>query len=960
MNLKPFIFAIAAVAAPIVSAQINSPQSGGYALRAAEMLSNGNFQGCIDQCKVAIELGATNREMLDWLSAVASFKGNLQDAESKLRVFCKQYPSSTKVYSARLMTAILEFRKENFPETLSLLESINPKSLNEDEAEDLAYHTAFCLIKIGKNEEAIKQLQTLAHSKRYADAAKFYKAYVMYSDGDYTAALDLFADCNKHVSPGNMADYYIAQILFKEERYADALNTAQPLLSRSDISEEFRDEASRIVGECFYEVGHVSAAMAYLRPYVDKYQKASPLSTRYIVGTELYQLGDYDQAIDLLGSVTELTDRMGQSAALTVGQSYYALGNIKSAIIAFDKAVRLDFDSRLTEQAYYNYAVAQVDGGRVPFGSSIATLEEFLKRYPQSRYAESVREYLLNGYMSTGDYEGALRSLKSLDGNTSKNVLNARQQVNFVLGTRSLQSGDAQKAKDYFKESLKYSSQNSDIARQTDLWLGDALYSLGDYETAKTHYNAYLKVAPTGDKNRAVAQYNLAYCDFTLKNYEVARTQFRAAEGSRSLSEDAAVDCLNRIADTYYYLREFKTAAEIYKSAYDRMPAVGDYSLYQYAIMEGNLGKSDSKLSALEEMISRYPTSALRSSALMEKAVTLINLGKDVDAISVYNQVVEEYPATSQGRNSLLQLAIVNVNNGNENVAIDYYKRLIQHHPTSAEAAIAVRDLTRIYGDNGNIEDLNTFLESVSDAPQLDAVERNAIAAAGLLKKARTASDDANRLEAALELLKKYPEAEGAEEALRIAADIEYAQGMTDRALQHYTQLEARASSAAVRHVARMGVLRSARDMGQSDRIIEVSDQILSSSAGTGSDVQEVKFIRAGAFADKGNEAAAVDLWADLAKTPAEIFGTRAAFELADYYYQSEQLSKATQAAETLIDSNPPHAYWLARTYILYSDILRAQGSEFEADEYLRILRSNYPGTENDIFLMIDKRLPQR
>jgi len=39
------------------------------------------------------------------------------------------------------------------------------------------------------------------------------------------------------------------------------------------------------------------------------------------------------------------------------------------------------------------------------------------------------------------------------------------------------------------------------------------------------------------------------------------------------------------------------------------------------------------------------------------------------------------------------------------------------------------------------------------------------------------------------------------------------------------------------------------------------------------------------------------------------------------------------------------------------SDILRAQGNDFEADAYLKSLKSNYPGEEADIFTMIDERL---
>ena len=58
-----------------------------------------------------------------------------------------------------------------------------------------------------------------------------------------------------------------------------------------------------------------------------------------------------------------------------------------------------------------------------------------------------------------------------------------------------------------------------------------------------------------------------------------------------------------------------------------------------------------------------------------------------------------------------------------------------------------------------------------------------------------------------------------------------------------------------------------------------------------------------------------------------------------------------------LIDANPPHDYWLARGFILLSDVLRRKGSEFVADEYLRSLRQNYPGNESDIFRMIDERL---
>ena len=62
-------------------------------------------------------------------------------------------------------------------------------------------------------------------------------------------------------------------------------------------------------------------------------------------------------------------------------------------------------------------------------------------------------------------------------------------------------------------------------------------------------------------------------------------------------------------------------------------------------------------------------------------------------------------------------------------------------------------------------------------------------------------------------------------------------------------------------------------------------------------------------------------------------------------------------AVEALTTSGTPHSYWLARGFILLSDIYAAQGKKFEAREYLNALRENYPGSESDIFMMIDSRL---
>lgn len=959
MNKKPILLATFALGVLTAPAQINSPQSVGYEARAAAMLADGNFRGCIDQCDAALRLGSNRRELLSWLTAVASFNGSMPEASKFVNAYIRQFPGGQHIVSARLMKATLTFYAGKYQDALKQFEAINPSALNDNEAEDLTYRKAYSLMKLAEYGDATPLMNKLTATSRYGGAATFYCGYMAFAEGDYERAQELFAKCDKTKSPGDMADYYVAQILFKRREYDDVLKLLVPLLERKDVAAEFIDECQRLAGESFYALNDDDRAMVYLNEYMKKHGEDAPLSTRYIAGVERYQTGDYEQALELLAPVSLLTDEMGQSAALTMGQAYQATGNYKSAVIAFDKATRMAFNPQLTETAYYNYAVAQVDGGRVPFGNTVQTLEDFLKRYPKSRHAESVREYLVKGYMATDDYAGALRSLNAMTGNHSAAMDAARQRVNFVLGTRALQSGEATKAVAYLTEAMKYGSSDTSIEQQTSLWLGDAYYALGRYGEAATEYKSYMASTTAKDPNRRLAQYNLGYAEFAERKYDEARQMFERVVADRNTSTDMKQDAYNRIGDTYYYNTELTAAKSAYQKAYETKKASGDYPLLQIAMMQGHLGDYDGKIKSLETLIAEYPKSTRKPAAQTEKAMTLGLLGRRDAAISLYKQIAATYSTSQYGRNALLQLAILSDNNGDTEAAKSYYRQVISEYPTAPEAALAVQDLKRIYGDDGKIMELDEFLAGIEDAPQLDATERNAIAAASLLTKARNAASAESRLAAAEELLKDYPDATEAEDALAIAAKAYADMDIPGKALECYTQLEAKASTATMRHTARLGILRAADKLADNNRVESVSRELLDNPGATGVDLPEVKFVRAMALSRANRKAEAMEIWKELAAEQSGIYSTRAAYELANRHFLDGRLEEADRTAEALIDANPPHAYWLARTFILYSDILRARGSEFEADEYLRVLRSNYPGTENDIFQMIDKRLPQ-
>lgn len=951
--------AAAALLSVPAAAQINSPDARGYMTRAAAMLADRNYNGCLDQLDMMTRLNPEPRLTADGalLKAAAAYEAVDPEAESYIEEYLASYPESPWRSEMQLRLASLRFFAGDYAGALERFNAIDADALGADAADDLAYRSAFCRLKLGDYSTAEAAFDRLSSTSRYGNAACFYLAYIAYTAKDYDRAMQLFDETDQSTAPGNMADYYRAQIHYLRGDYGKAFALARPLTGNGTLEQGFRAEACRLTGESLFNTGQEEKAIPYLRDYVMMAETPLP-STRYMLGAADYRAGNYQKAIDELGPVTSENNAIGQSAYLFIGQSYLKLDNNAAAVMALGKATAMDYDPAVTETAYYNYAVARMKGGKVPFGSSVSTFEEFLKRYPSSRYAPKVEEYIINGYMTDNDYESALKSIERIS-QPSARVLAAKQRVLFVLGTRDYSAGRPSRALERLNSSLKLASHDAAIAAETYLWQGDCYYTLGQYANAEKAYRNYLAKAPRNAANRGIATYDLGYALFAQQKYTDARRQFETTASSGADAPTRA-DAYNRIADTYYYSSDFARARENYDRSYGLNPDAGDYALFQQAMMRGLTKDYRGKLSTLDDVIERFPSSSLTASALLEKAQTYTALGNQSSAIAGYTEVTERFPNTSQGRNALLQLAITYRNSGDENRAVSAYRNVISRYPSSDEASVAADDLKGIYAQRGAIEELDRFLSSIDGAPRLDAAEKSALASQSLFSRATTAMSRNDRDEAltlVTELVGRYPDSELAEDALAMKADIEYAQGKTEMAMADFTALETRASGATMLHRARLGMLRAARDLGRDAEAIATADRLLASSAAGLAEMQEVKFIRACAYANTGNICKAESEWSALAATPSNLYGSMSAYYLADRYFTDGKTDKALNTVNAFIDANPPHQYWLARGFILLSDILRSQGNTFEADEYLSSLKANYPGKEIDIFEMIDTRL---
>ena len=986
--MKRFLLcSIAAANIAAVNAQINSPASDGYLERGRKMYQDGNFQGALDQLNHLMQMPASQEEIQESLYYIAMsllHSGDLDEAKSSIKEYLAQYPSSFRRADMLMALADCDFYEGRYADALKGYSDIKPSALNLALQEDYTYRTSFCRMMTGDTDKAMRGFASLAGSDKYGNAARYYQAYIYYSEGSYAKAKELFARVDTSTPPGDGAFYYLTQIEFIEGDYQKALGMARKAIQTDT---EFRPEMERIAGESLYNLGQEEEAIPYLRRYISAVDDPTP-SALYVLGVSEYKSGNIEEAIKMLTPVTACDDAMGQSAYLYIGQANLRLGNMNSALMALDQAAKMDYDRAVQETAFYNYAVARMEGGRTPFGSSVNTLETFLKRYPNSRYAPEVQEYLVTGYMTDNNYEQALASIEKIR-RPSSNILTAKQRVLYILGSRDLASNNVGSALARFKEAKALSKQNKAIATECDLWLGDCYYRQGQYPQATKAFNDYLKASAASSPNRAIAYYDLGYSRFGEKRYSAARADFERVLKS-DLSDEVKADTYNRIGDCYYYESQFAKAADSYDAAYNLNHSAGDYALYQKALMRGLNRDHQGKIELLDGMMTEYPTSGLMPSAMLEKAESYVALGNSAEAIKVYSRLVDRFASTAQGRNGYLQLAITLLSTGKKDKAIDTYKKVIKSYPTSEEARVASDDLKRLYADDGRLNDYAKFIATVPNAPKLEvsemdrltfqSAEKDYLANGSVGKLARYIDDyphgtyepqalnylaiqsnesgnHDNSLRYATMLVERYPDSESAEDALAIKGNIELTRGDLKTAVNTFETLSRRASASRNVLAAQLGIMRASLRLGKYKDVKAAADKILSSTSISSGAKNEAIYSRAEAMSKTGNHDEAVKGWSQLAKNTDDLYGAMSAYYLSQHYFDTGKTSQARKSVERLIDSNTPHQYWLARGYILLSDIHRKQGNDFEANEYLKSLKENYPGEEADIFQMIDKRL---
>lgn len=926
-----------------------------------------------------------------YMLACTAYELNPTGSIESLEKFLDTYPASRYTNRIQALKASVFFFQKKYPEAIATFKGCDIEQLADEERDACTLRMATAYQKMGNLQESAVWFSILKEvSRKYRADAVYHLAYIDYVQKRYDEALAGFREVESDEAYRKLTPYYIADIYLIRGNYKQARRIAE-VYSEAYPEEPDAIQMKRIAGEAAYGMQDYAAAVQSLEAYCSEVRNPDRKAL-YELGMGYAQIGVYSKAAARLGEVTTVQDALTQNAYLHRGLACLQLKERTQARMAFEQAAAAGYDRAVREQALYNYALCIHETSYSPFAESVTVFERFLNEFPHSAYAEKVNDYLIEVYMNTRSYLAALKSIEKIS-HPGDRILEAKQKLLFRLGTQAFAQAAFESAVGYFSQSLQLGRYNQQTKADAYYWRGESRYRLDQYAPAAADFRQYLEFA--SDKNTAeygLALYNLGYTAFKQKQYGQAETWFaRCVQSGATIETTVRADAYNRLGDCSFYARRFDEARRQYANAASTDASFGDYSLFQEAFVKGLQRDYAGKIQTLNQMLAAYPSSQYVDDALYEQGRAFVQLEDNDNAVKRYTLLVEHFPESPLSRKAANEIGLLYYQSDRYEAAIAAYKAVVTKYPGSEEARLAQRDLRSIYIDLNKVDDYMAFASSIPGGVNFDASERDSltyVAAERIYMKGN--ADEAkssfirylqsfpegafsvnahyylgvmeyngkNEAEAVAHLNQviEYPDNKFSGEAMSLCAGIAYKAKDYARALELYKRLTDRASSQEERLAAETGALRSAYLLNDEKEVVAMASALLSESKLTPELGNEARYYRAKAFLSAGqSEEAVLDL-AMLAKDTRNVYGAEAKYLVAQLYFNAGETAKAEKEVLEYIEVSTPHTYWLARGFILLSDVYTKLDRKMEAKQYLLSLQQNYQA-DDDIAQMIETRL---
>ena len=724
MTKKHIVFYILALA---FSFQIVAQQSATYtnnlvAYQKALSLYN-NQQYLAAQAVFSQIKKATNEESIQsdcaYYIANCAVRLNQQNADQLIEDFVEEHPTSTKRNTAFVDVADYYFENGKYAYAQKWYSKVDETALARTEREKFNFNNGYTAFTTKNYKEAKKYLTRVENSQKYGSQAKYYIGFMAYEGDDYDKANEYFEQVSDQEKYKEKLSYYQADLNFKLGKFEKAIELAKEQIATSDRNEV--SELSKIIGESYFNLEQYEQAIPYLTEYKGKKGKWNN-TDYYQLGYAYYKQKDYNNAISEFNKIINGDNSVAQNAYYHLGESYVNVDKKQEALNAFRNASQMDYDLKIQEDAWLNYAKISYEIGN-PYQSVPQVLNGYLEKYPETSYKEEIETLLIDSYITSKNYKEAIELLK---GKKSFENKVAYQKVAFYRGVELFNESKYQEAKKMFDASLAEPQDATYTARAT-FWKAETDYNLTNYDEALIGFKQFQQQSTSAStKENENLDYNLAYTYFKQKNYSQATQYFNQFITNHKDDKVRLNDAYLRLADGYFVSSQYQQAINAYNEAIKVGEIEGDYAFFQKALSNGYIGQESKKISELEQFIATYPKSKLRDDAMYALGNAYVKANQKDKAMAIYDRLNSEYKTSSFVPKSLLRQGLVYYNASQNTQALTKFKKIAGDFPGTPEANQAVATARLIYIDLGKVDEYAAWVRTLDYVEVTDADLDNA------------------------------------------------------------------------------------------------------------------------------------------------------------------------------------------------------------------------------------------
>ncbi|WP_452231495.1 tetratricopeptide repeat protein [Lacinutrix sp. MEBiC02595] len=639
---------------------------------------------------------------------------NQQNADQLIENFVADYPTSTKRNTAYAEVADYYFINQKYAYAKKWYDKVDESGLARAEKERFNFNNGYVAFVTQDYKTAKTYLSRVENSQEYGSQAKYYIGFMAYQNDDYDKANEYFDQVGEEEKYKEKLSYYQADLHFKLGKFEEAIKLAKEQLPNSDNTEV--SQLNKIIGESYFNLEKYAEAIPFLAAYEGNRGKWNN-TDYYQLGYAYYKQKDYDKAISEFNKIVGGNNSVAQNAYYHLGESYVNLDKKQEALNAFRNASEMDYDLKIQEDAWLNYAKISYEIGN-PYQSVPQVLAAYIEKYPETAYKEEIETLQIDSYITSKNYKEAL---KLLEGKKSFENKVAYQKVTFYRGIELYNDNNFQDAETLFDKSIKEPQDAKYTARAT-FWKAETDYNLSNYDDALVGFKQFEQQTSASETPEITnLDYHIAYTYFKQKNYTQATQYFNQFISKRNEDTVRLNDAYLRLADGYFVSSQYNEAIQAYDEAIKIGKIESDYAFFQKALSTGYAGNASKKISELEDFISKYKTSKLRDDAMYELGNSYVKAGNTDKAMQTYDRLSSEYNTSAFVPKALLRQGLVHYNGSKNEPALVKFKKVAADFPSTPEANQAVATARLIYIDLGKVDAYASWVRTLDYVEVTDA-----------------------------------------------------------------------------------------------------------------------------------------------------------------------------------------------------------------------------------------------